>query len=270
MKMESPKVEKKDPYVPSAVKRYEVAKDDFSRARIQSLRDTHHALEAEFGVPLSFSIMGSLVKGKLLTPETAQGADIDLMVYFDLEKLNNSDRKRERKISRHSGVGLVKSLLARPTRDQLKNSFKKVLKKSVLTRLESIKSKLGYEKVPDENIWVVGIDNQSIMNALEILEYPMVMHDPNSTTEAERIIRSREMRLATFFTLSIGEPVKKYRNQFLAGLAHDSKKYRDEIWKTIKDVVERIERQGDVPPQIQKQFPQTLEEALKFYGVKTS
>src|SRR3989344_6163347 len=129
MKMESSKIEKKDPYVPSVVKRYEVSGDDFSRARVQALKDTHHALEAEFGVPLSFSIMGSLVKGKVLRPETAQNADIDLMVYFDLEKLSNVNRKRERKISRHSVTSFMASLLTRPTGDQLKDSFKKVLKK---------------------------------------------------------------------------------------------------------------------------------------------
>ena len=51
-------------YVPSPDKRYEISKDEFSRRRIEALRDIHHELQAEFPIPISISVFGSLVKGK--------------------------------------------------------------------------------------------------------------------------------------------------------------------------------------------------------------
>ena len=45
-------------------------------------------------------------------------------------------------------------------------------------------------------------------------------------------------------------------------------KEAERTWNVIKNCVEVVERYGQIPEKTKKQFPQTIEEALKFYEVK--
>lgn len=222
-------VRKKDSYTPSQTKRYEVSKDEFSTKRIRALRDIHHELEEVLEIPLSLSIIGSLVKGKVLTPETTERADIDVFLDVDIDTL-----------------------------PQLKKPVE-YLQTVLIVNLQKKASQLGYEEIPTEHLKVRVINHRTIHEAVN--KYM------DSTYLRGR--KNAEIFLSSFFTLSIGSVVKKYRNQFLSELSQmeDQTKARL-IWQTIIRVLEKTERKGEIPEQIKKQFPQTLEEALKFYGVK--
>lgn len=233
----------KTPYTPSETKRYEIALDEFSQKRIHALHDIYRALKTELGVPLSFSIYGSLAKGKTLTAETAQNADIDMYVDLDSENLPQKIKAKK-------------------------------MKKMVIKKLQEVKEKLGYKKIPRENIDVRILDKKSIENALLNLEIALDM-----TTAIENLLfsgnpRDYEIYLASFFTLTIGPTASKYRNAFLAELAtKPNKTEAKKTWQTISRVIgktERIQKHGYIPKEIVDRFPHTLEEALTFYGVKTS
>jgi len=47
-----------------------------------------------------------------------------------------------------------------------------------------------------------------------------------------------------------------------------NEKLANSYWDLIKNSVEKTERRGQIPESIKHRFPQTLEEALKFYGIK--
>jgi len=268
MKMEVYETQKKDIYTPFPSKRYEVAEDEFSRMRIQELKNIHHELEAEFGVPLSFSLSGSLIKGKKLTSEIAQNADIDLMIYFDIETFNNLSKLQKIKILKQSGDSFIGDLLKRLNKAQFEKHFKAILRQSVLAKLDSVKEKLGYKEIPGGDIGVNRIDGKSIINALKACQEQVLTE---SLYVIEWEMKGRKKHLATYFTLSIGQPVKKYRNQFLAELATSPDQDQAEmVWQEIKDIVEETERKGKIPKNIKTQFPQTLEDALRFYGVDVS
>ena len=85
----------------------------------------------------------------------------------------------------------------------------------------------------------------------------------------EQAKRGADVGLNLYFTLSIGSAVKKYRDKFLKELVSEEKKGSAEnIWNLIRESIERTERKGLIPDKIKHRFPQTLADALKFYGVK--
>jgi hypothetical protein len=230
------KPQRKDKYQPSTAKRFEVSEDPFSRKRMQALRDIHHELEADFkhSIHFSFSVFGSLVKGKVLTPETSERADIDLWVDLDEEEIPYEFRTEH---------------------------FIENIRLQVIMKIQEKAEELGLSKKEQKHVGVRVLNDDFIHKYAEKAYYrntPMLGRKYSNIT------------LASLFTLSIGEPVKKYRNRFLVDLVNKANKQEAEaIWQAVRKVVEDIERKGQgVPEQLQKHFPKTLEEAVKFYGVK--
>lgn len=246
------KVPNKVPYVPSADKRYEVSKDEFSRRRIEALKDIQHELQAEFPmIPISISIFGSLVKGKKLTPETAPNADIDFDLKFDEDALTSLPREEALKIEKKFNIP-----------DLGRFSVAEIFKDLLIEKLNRIKSELGLEEIPQKSFYANPIHDKSIQNAVSDVITAQKWSRKEVTTSAD-------INLNLYFTLSIGSAVKKYRDKFLKELASsENKKEAEEKWNLIRDSVERNERQGQIPEKIKHRFPQTLAEALKFYGVK--
>ena len=89
------------------------------------------------------------------------------------------------------------------------------------------------------------------------------------TWENEQDSIGEDNLIDAYFTLSIGEAVKKYRDKFLRDLASmKNQKEAEWAWGTIKRSVQKAERDNQIPDKIKARFPQTLKEALKFYNVK--
>ena len=224
---------KKIPYVPSQEYRYELSEDEFSRKRFRVLMEIYKELQGKLPmVPISFCMYGSLVKGKILTPETAPDTDIDLEVKYDEEIYDIKTSREKRRLT-----------------GKLEFYIEEVILKKIY---ETDRIHLAVNPINSKSIWIA-------------------IH--NISTDKSKLPNMRNnVDLANYFTLSIGEAVKKYRDKFLKELATmqntEDAEEAEKIWNTIKKCVEEVERQGKIPEKIRKQFPQTTEEALKFYEVK--
>ncbi len=225
---------KKDPYIPSKEKRYYVSEDKYSRGRINALRDIHHELEQEYKISLSLAIHGSLIKGKVLTPEIASRADMDMYLYFEAEGMSQQEREKTAN----------------------------TLREQTLKKLQDRQTQLGYANIPstmvgmiDRHFKVIPLDSFSIPRVVGVVFRKI----PFPSIEEDRV------RLANFFSLSIGAPIKKYRNQFLLGLG--GTQGGEDVWKRIEAVIEHVERRGNIPATLRKRYPKTLKQAFKTYGV---
>ncbi len=242
----------KIPYVPSKEKRYEISNDEFSKRRIEALRDIQHELQNEFPIPISICIFGSLVKGKVLTSQTAPNTDIDVDLKFDQEALDTLPGGERTKLRKKFDIPEL----------SLTTITTELIRKSLIEKLEKVKEILGLINIPEKHIFVTPINSRSIQSAVN---HRMM----DSTWEERNAGKNADVAINLYFTLSIGGVVKKYRDKFLRELA--SSKDQGEAnwtWDLIKESIERNERDGQIPDKIKHRFPQTIEEALKFYGVK--
>lgn len=243
---------KKIPYIPSQEFRYELSLDEYSRKRFRVLMEIYKELQATIPeIPISFCMFGSLTKGKVLTSETAECADIDLDIKFDKKAWDEFPLKKHFELRTKFGVSSSNKIRF--------VQFDNFVRYFVLQRIQKVKNDLGFNETTGKTveIFITPIDSESIQSEINNINY-----NKNQTNSDERL------RLAVYFMLSIGNVVKKYRNKFLKELVE--MKDRAEairIWNLIKECVEEVERQGQIPEKIIKQFPQTLEESLKFYEV---
>lgn len=242
--METYSLHKKIPYQPSQEFRYELSQDEFSRKRFETLMAIYKELQATIPeIPISFCLFGSLTKGKILDKETAKDTDIDLDIKFD-----NEAWKKEYP-------------------DGVQSFFCMNIKNFIFNKMDKIKDSLGLEEISLETVHlsITPIDSNSIRKTLSNIEHTEKEYIKNYP----KIQIDNSITLSHYFSLSVGEAVKKYRNKFLRELAEmeDTEK-ASRIWRTIRERVEEVERQYQIPEEARKQFPQTLEEALKFYEVK--
>jgi len=186
------RITNKIPYVASHNKRYEISKDEFSRRRIEALRDICHELQAQLPLPISISVFGSLVKGKELTHETALETDIDCKLRFDIEEFRALPEETILKLGKKFGIEDLNVYL-----------FEKLLKEIFIEKLNKVKDKLNLKETLTEHVFVGPIDSDSIQDAVN---YRMMSH----TWEDKGASVSADVRLNSYFTLSIGNAVKKY------------------------------------------------------------
>jgi len=183
--------ERKIPYEPSTKKRYEISKDSISRLRIEALKDIQHKLQAEFPVPISISVFGSLVRGKKLTNEIAYDTDVDFNLKFDEEALESLPEEEKSKLISKLKIPMLNTYT-------IVVFFEKRLKEE----LEKIREKLKLKEVSEDKIFVNPINGRSIIEAINFARY----------SEEKDVT---DITLSSYFALSIGNAVKKYRDQFL-------------------------------------------------------
>jgi hypothetical protein len=242
-------------YNPSEEYRYELSGDEYSRERFRALVEIYKELQKLIPqIPISFSFFGSLTKGKpLLDKNTAENTDIDIDIKFDGEILGRLTQEEWQKLGKSLGFNYI---------DQ--TNFAGYLKDFLLNKLDSKRDNLGFTKIPEKDISITEVDENSIKDKLRSVTYFWFQNEDRP----ERIPLNC-IELASYFTLSIGKTVEKYRNKFLKEqiLEMEDIGNSEIIWMIIKDCVEEVERRGQIPEKTRKQFPQTLEEALKFYEV---
>lgn len=73
--------------------------------------------------------------------------------------------------------------------------------------------------------------------------------------------------VATPWLLDIGGGLSKYRKAYLHQLQSLDKDERDLRWQATIAAVRFYERKSVIPENIQKQYPTTYKEAIKYYGV---
>jgi hypothetical protein len=275
----------KQPYQPSERKRFEISADEFSRKRIEVLKEIQQEMSDMFEpIKIAFSLFGSLSKGKTLSKETAPGADIDLVCFIEIDNLYEHLKQLAEKNKGLQEIFEAVKAQCRETRmttisDESKNHsaycyLERYIGKFIFEKLNEQKEIMGYDNDTElfKDIRFSPISQEgwlySIMAATENLAL-MMAHIEEEEIEPEEL-EGCKMRLARYFHLDIGGGLKSYRQHFLSQLKTLRETEPDKAeyyWSLVNDAVREIERKFAVPEKIQKQFPGTLDEAIKYYGV---
>lgn len=273
----------KIPYEASQDKRFAVSPDEFSRERVRTVNSIYRDLAQELpGVSVAFVLGGSLVKGKALTAEIAQHSDIDLHPYVDI---NEATMHGHEIVANNPKLAIIfQAALARqkerhPTTPEEELvldagyiTVDKYIEQTLLNRLKQNAGQMGFSpETPDykytDQVKPIAMEGEkSILSALAKYE------DATSTgisydNDDWGGVQGATMKLAEYFFLDVGGGLKKYQRGFLQQLASMGKEEAEKKWGKVKTATEVFERKGKIPAKIESQFPQTFEQACKYYGV---
>ena len=70
------------------------------------------------------------------------------------------------------------------------------------------------------------------------------------------------------FGLDIGGGMKPYRQAFVRERLLLPQEEGEKLWGIVNDSVRIRERTNTIPEHMEKQFPKTLQEAARYYGVQ--
>lgn len=71
--------------------------------------------------------------------------------------------------------------------------------------------------------------------------------------------------LSKIFRLDVGGGMRSWRRFVFDQLSRLDSTEREKIWSEIDAAIREHERRGDIPPEIEKQFPKSFEEARRYY-----
>ncbi len=285
--------EKPFSYEPPPEKRFAVSPDAYSRERVRVLTETRKELEQEFGIPIAFSLFGSLSKGKQLTEESAPESDVDLTLFLDIDALEQNAARL------FSAGGPLESAYVTILREEKMfaamqmsprehwertglplSAYTPLLQQDVPTRARWLSAKRVACAKVEERLMEAETGYDDI--ASDVYALPIAMTGPHSVAGVlEKMfllpprggVVSREMRafqnhIARFFHLEVGGGLKKYRQAFLRELALADPAHAEQQWQIVRKAMEETERpKTQLGDALQTQYPETLHDALAYYGV---
>lgn len=241
----------KAPYEPSKMKRFEISEDEHSRERLRAVLEIYRELKEVFP-SIGFSLYGSLTKGKVLDETTKDISDIDLAVYVDRDELLRTTSGLDLSVHNISylPIGLEHATDVHQRAELLKTKIQLELTKKLY-----IESWIGMAKMTDVRVYpitrtAVGFDE---------------LYDRFIIAESGSPGGSRA--LSKIFRLDVGGGMKGWRRFVFDQLQRYDFAERERIWDEIDLSIREHERKGNIPSPIEKQFPQTFEEAKKYYSL---
>lgn len=269
--------EDKVAYIPSQAKRFEISKDPYSRERLAALRTLQDELVVQSPFETGVTLIGSLAKGKELTPKTKNAADADPKFFVDTDSIKRKfidgtipDGLRDKynmyigRWDRLPGITNFPLDISHIQEDesvQVLMGLKHV--EQIVTRLAKQRWS-GDKKRPGLLDMVVAYPialkgKDSILD--KVLQYEEAKKSGNL-----RKIANEEFTLPMVFGLDIGGGMKKYRQAFIKQLQEMDQSRGEELWGLVNEAVRFGERKNEIPENLESQFPATLERAAAYYN----
>lgn len=266
------------------------SEDEFSRERIQAIKETYRELYKEFPqLSLGMTVYGSLVKDKRLSnKETALSTDVDHNIFLDLSAFE----KQYHEIYGH--LTRIKAHMPSELQEHPAGTLEEPPFWFVSTWLEHYLTYRIAQAVycaanPEADM---GIDTEAERRisylrdryAVQPLSlYTYRQRGENETdlgpfavikryteglqnlTANDSIPFIKARSIAQLFLLDVGGGMKPYRRAFFTGLLTLEESQRQELWKIIRTVTEGLERRDGMPDTVKGRLPEKWEDALAYY-----
>ena len=266
-------------YIPSITRRYEISTDLLSQERFKFIQIIGKELNA-----LSFykclTLKGSLSKGKILTKKNASSTNINFGCFLDYDRIINLSDKKLRSLCKKYGVEYeLNSKLDDMSQEQYKYNifpsdeitpamYAKIrLVRDITEKLIRRQGKNYFndqEMKPsiDPEISIISLDGPfSIYSTLTNYEKYRVEGDEN-----ERINTTRALSLP--FGMIISGNLTSYMKVFFNKLKSFNNETAELKWQIVRKAIIDNERCGEVPSNIEAEFPRTIGEAIEIYASK--
>lgn len=287
-------------YQPSE-KRFEISRDEISRERLRVVKEIFEKLTQLIPIRIALALYGSLSKGKELETATAPASDIDLIIYIDTDNLmsnyeqwqatderfnqlfqQNSKRKLRALQSQFNNRSLDEMItLINPSGERTKVTIKQYLDqestKPVWTSAEQYILEVIDQTLKNNARPMVYTGETNHISVLPIQfegrdsMMTLAVELARAVDNNQKMADALSEEVAHLFALDVGGGLRPYREYFLKQLkAMDDQEYAQHLWKLIDRAIREQERGDDISPEYDRQFPSTLEDALRYYGINSA
>ncbi len=249
-------------------KRFVLSPEEFSRERLQAVKDEIAEMQAKYPEVLSLCMFGSMVKGT-----AHEGSDIDAYLYIDSELAAQREGIPEEEILEHYPD------------DNQTYLTKEVAKKYILEFREGLKEKAGLEDEAVEHVRSRPISEKVIYDEIEsLLDYYKRKEEFEANTEKwfdseppkgsdiEALVAYQKAKperpehmspsLGSMFHLDAGGGIRKYRKVFVQKLSQMGAE-GERIWTDTIMGTEMLENNLSLDDT--KRYPRLLKDAMKAY-----
>lgn len=262
---------KKAPYTTSQKSRFVISDDPYSQERFAAVKTAVQVIQEMCPAVVDGVLLGSLSKGKVLTAQTASQTDIDLVMMVEPDKMASVQDGLMVKVP--YAPALKNALRYRfPSTneaglDQLAyTTFVRTHAKSLIAA--NIKDKNNKAGVETSSIITKPIASEGQYSIYE--ETKDVFNGAKDWTEhRQRLAKKMNQILignvALFWGWDLNGGLMPFRETFFKQLASLGDELRETNWQAIDNYIRYWERKYQISPQLEKFYPKTFEEAVKYY-----
>ncbi len=265
----------KVPYTPSQTQRFEVSRDLSSQERFQAIRTIAQGFQEYEPYVVGAILFGSLSKGKRLTRKTAQYSDIDLAVYIDPNRLlkhEDAFMTEKRYHMTRTFVGMFHqtddSYDETPVIDKLTEQaafhLDMTILLKVIAKLPTINKVSSYRDLIVKAISTHG-PNSIYGTYQHIFQYSN-RQDLEEFSQREDLDPLDFDGLALPWGFDITGGLRPYRLAFFERVSELDTDERELVWRNVNHTVRFYERQLQIPPEVARFYPETLEQAIEYYS----
>ncbi len=264
----------KESYDPSE-KRFQISDDKISRDRLSAVVKTYDELKEYLpGIPIGFSLFGSLSKGRRLQVSDVdkvykprfgpkfgneQIPDIDLICYYDADAMITQHSNLMLNNADYATTYRKEMMLKREESDSgVPDTYSKYIEWLNSSTLETILNSFIVQTITKRN--------DGMFAPVHLFISPVRMEGADSIMDIV-MNRGDSMKISGPFHLDVGGGLKPYRQAFLEQLSKMEPEKAERAWKRVNWCVRFHERKGVVPAFAKKQFPATFKEAVAYYGL---
>lgn len=125
-------------------------------------------------------------------------------------------------------------------------------------------------RIKDVQIWPIQFEGEfSIKNQVQKVKNLCESVNKGESDQREYVLDQERYGIARIFGLDIGGGMKPYRQAFVRELLLLPQEEGEKLWGIVNDSVRIRERANTIPEHMEKQFPKTLQEAARYYGVQS-
>lgn len=265
----------KIPYIPSLAKRFEISHDPISRERLTAITTMVRELRKKHPFVAGAVLFGSLAKGKKLDEQTAGKSDVDLIIFIDPDELkrNYDSFEEDRDKQRFNEWEDVDKELHENYDPRSEDEKKLELTANYISDIakDMFQTNLPTENHPRRDIGFVvkaiSLTGEHSIHEKFIQTFKHHNLEEFAANANNDFDPAHYSGVAHPWGLDIRGGLAKYRKAYLTSLQTFDSKERNLEWKVIMRIVKFYERQGNIPIGVKGQYPETYEEALKYYGV---
>src|SRR3989344_645105 len=262
----------KVPYQPSQTHRFIISTDQYSQERFAAVQSAVRGVINQYPAFVDAVLLGSLSKGKVLTPESLARTDIDLVFFLDSNRAFEAHPELvSREPQYRDYLDMVKTFDPMASEQAQALGVHAYCALDITERL--IRSSLSAENQIDLKTSTINAKPVDLSGRFSILNETKATfwgatdwsHHQTPIVDVPAELAHVVSDVALYWGWDLNGGLKPYRKAFFADLEKLDNNTKHVNWKAVDNYIRYWERKYQIPPQLERFYPATFEEAVRYY-----